>query len=179
MDPLVSLNLSLWSSIPYIKSTNSSSNYNPLSDILLSSPCLVRVELRATCIPTCYYLLILMMLSSFCLFLTFIAATRTQFTTVAIVATNDIHGSAFPTQMERSDTGERYSYGGLAYMGGIIDIIKAEYPDHTIFLDAGDQFQGGIESSKLISSGKIMNDFYAALDLNASAIGNHEFDFGP
>lgn len=81
--------------------------------------------------------------------------------------------------MERSDTGERYSYGGLAYMGGIIDIIKAEYPDHTIFLDAGDQFQGGIESSKLISSGKIMNDFYAALDLNASAIGNHEFDFGP
>ena len=24
-----------------------------------------------------------------------------------------------------------------------------------------------------------MNDFYDALDLTASAIGNHEFDFGP
>ena len=24
-----------------------------------------------------------------------------------------------------------------------------------------------------------MNDFYDAVDLNASAIGNHEFDFGP
>lgn len=24
-----------------------------------------------------------------------------------------------------------------------------------------------------------MNDFYDALDLNGSAIGNHEFDFGP
>lgn len=24
-----------------------------------------------------------------------------------------------------------------------------------------------------------MNDFYDALDLQASAIGNHEFDFGP
>jgi 2',3'-cyclic-nucleotide 2'-phosphodiesterase (5'-nucleotidase family) len=48
-----------------------------------------------------------------------------------------------------------------------------------LYLDAGDQFQGGIESSKLVSSGKIMNDFYDALDLNGSAIGNHEFDFGP
>lgn len=24
-----------------------------------------------------------------------------------------------------------------------------------------------------------MNDFYASLDLDGSAIGNHEFDFGP
>jgi 2',3'-cyclic-nucleotide 2'-phosphodiesterase (5'-nucleotidase family) len=24
-----------------------------------------------------------------------------------------------------------------------------------------------------------MNDFYDALEVNASAIGNHEFDFGP
>jgi len=48
-------------------------------------------------------------------------------------------------------------------MGGLIDIVKKEYPGHVIYLDAGDQFQGGIESSKLISSGKIMNDFYAAL----------------
>lgn len=64
-------------------------------------------------------------------------------------------------------------------MGRLINIIKGEHPGNVIYLDAGDQFQGGIESSKLISSGKIMNDFFGLLKVNASAIGNHEFDFGP
>ena len=48
-----------------------------------------------------------------------------------------------------------------------------------LYLDAGDQFQGGLESSSLISSGKIMNEFYNELKVDASALGNHEFDFGP
>ena len=64
-------------------------------------------------------------------------------------------------------------------MASLINIIKDQYPDHTLILDAGDQFQGGIQSSPLISQGKIMNDFYDAIGLQAQAIGNHEFDFGP
>jgi 2',3'-cyclic-nucleotide 2'-phosphodiesterase (5'-nucleotidase family) len=96
-----------------------------------------------------------------------------QFTTVAIVATNDIHGAALPTAMQRQDTKENYTYGGLMYMAGLIDIIKNEYPGHTLVLDSGDQFQGGIESSPLISSGKIMNDFYDAVEVSGSAVGNH------
>ena len=40
-------------------------------------------------------------------------------------------------------------------------------------MDAGDEFQGGIESSSLVSSGKIMNDFFNANKINASTIGNH------
>ena len=39
---------------------------------------------------------------------------------------------------------ENYTYGGLQYMADQINIIKDEYPDHTLILDAGDQFQGGI-----------------------------------
>lgn len=58
-------------------------------------------------------------------------------------------------------------------MGGLINIIKGEYPGRVMYLDAGDQFQGGIESSKLISQGKIMNDFFGLMELNGSAIGNH------
>ena len=46
-------------------------------------------------------------------------------------------------------------------------------------MDAGDEFQGGIESSSLVSSGKIMNDFFNTNKINAATIGNHEFDFGP
>ena len=58
-------------------------------------------------------------------------------------------------------------------MANLINIIKEENPDNTLILDAGDQFQGGIESSPLISNGKIMNDFYEAIGLHAQSIGNH------
>jgi hypothetical protein len=40
-------------------------------------------------------------------------------------------------------------------------------------LDAGDQFQGGIESSPSVSSGEIINDFMSEANMVASAIGNH------
>lgn len=51
-----------------------------------------------------------------------------------------------------------------------------ENNNNIVYLDAGDQYQGGIESSKLVSSGEIMSDFYKKAGLYASAIGNHEFD---
>ncbi len=38
-------------------------------------------------------------------------------------------------------------------MGRLIEIIQQQYSDSVMYLDAGDQFQGGIEASKLISSG--------------------------
>lgn len=100
--------------------------------------------------------------------------------TIAIIATNDIHGSAFPTEMMRADTQEKYNYGGLVYMSNMISTIRNQYgKSNTLWLDAGDQFQGGIESSKLVSDGKIMNEFFNTGGLDASAIGNHEFDYGP
>ncbi len=64
-------------------------------------------------------------------------------------------------------------------MASLINTIQDEYPGHTLLLDAGDQFQGGVQSSPLISHGKIMNDFYDAIGLNAQSVGNHQFDFGP
>lgn len=87
----------------------------------------------------------------FCLFLAIHIAYSQQ--TIAIIGSNDIHGSAFPTALVREDTQEKYNYGGLVYMARLIQIIKEEYPDNNLYLDAGDQFQGGLESSKLISSG--------------------------
>ena len=59
-------------------------------------------------------------------------------------------------------------------MANMISTIKNQYgKDNTLWLDAGDQFQGGIESSKLVSDGKIMNEFFNTGGLDASAIGNH------
>jgi len=67
-----------------------------------------------------------------------------KFSTVVIVSTNDIHGSAFPTYLYRTDTGEKYTYGGLEVMAQMIQTIREEYGGNMIYLDAGDQFQGGI-----------------------------------
>ena len=105
---------------------------------------------------------------------------QAQFTTVAVIGINDVHGTALPTSLERQfPQKQAYTYGGLMYMASLIETIKSEYPGHTLILDAGDQIQGGIESSPMISNGKIMNDFYDAVETNGNAIGNHEFDFGP
>jgi 2',3'-cyclic-nucleotide 2'-phosphodiesterase (5'-nucleotidase family) len=38
-------------------------------------------------------------------------------------------------------------------MATLIDIIKQEHKGNVLWLDAGDQFQGGIEASPLVSSG--------------------------
>ena len=71
-------------------------------------------------------------------------AVFSKFSTVVIVSTNDIHGSAFPTFLYRTDTGENYTYGGLEVMAQMIQTIREEYGGNMIYLDAGDQFQGGI-----------------------------------
>jgi 2',3'-cyclic-nucleotide 2'-phosphodiesterase (5'-nucleotidase family) len=71
-------------------------------------------------------------------------AVFSKFSTVVIVTTNDIHGSAFPTFLYRTDTGENYTYGGLEVMAQMIQTIREEYGGNMIYLDAGDQFQGGI-----------------------------------
>jgi 2',3'-cyclic-nucleotide 2'-phosphodiesterase (5'-nucleotidase family) len=38
-------------------------------------------------------------------------------------------------------------------MAQMIETIREEYGGNMLYLDAGDQFQGGIESSSLVSSG--------------------------
>jgi len=90
--------------------------------------------------------------------------------TVSIVGTNDLHGYAFPVN----------GRGGLAVLGGYLNNLRAaRAADHgaVILLDAGDTFQGGIESN--LSEGALVVDAYNALGYTAAAIGNHEFDFGP
>ena len=64
-------------------------------------------------------------------------------------------------------------------MASMIDTIRQQHPGNFLYLDAGDQFQGAIEASPLISSGQIMNDYFRSSKVDSSAVGNHEFDFGP
>ena len=61
-------------------------------------------------------------------------------------------------------------------MASFFDILREEFGDRSMYLDAGDQFQGGLETR--LSNGSIMTEFYNIMNLNSSTLGNHEFDFG-
>src|SRR5216683_4674969 len=80
---------------------------------------------------------------------------------LTIVGTNDLHGWI----------------GGLPTFAGYLSILRADNPDGTLLLDAGDLFQGTLAAN--LSEGAVVVDAYNYLGYQASAIGNHEFDYGP
>ena len=89
--------------------------------------------------------------------------------TLSIVGTSDLHGRIAP----------RGGHGGLALLGGYVRNLRAARTDDggaVLLIDAGDTFQGGIESN--LSEGAVVVDTYNALGYAATAIGNHEFEFG-
>src|SRR5262245_61185566 len=84
--------------------------------------------------------------------------------TISIVGTNDLHG-----HLE-----------ALPRLGGYIaNLRRARARDGggVILVDAGDVFQGTLESN--MNEGAAAIAAYNALGYDAVAIGNHEFDFGP
>ncbi len=95
---------------------------------------------------------------------------------IAILGTNDIHGSVFPLTIHSQSNNITYSYGGLEYLASYVRILREEWKERFLWLDGGDQFQGAIESK--ISNGSIITDFFNAIKVNGSAIGNHEWDYG-
>ena len=89
--------------------------------------------------------------------------------TLSIVGTTDLHGRVFPSN----------GHGGLEQLGGYLRHLRAARAADggaVLLLDAGDTFQGGIESN--LSEGALVVDAYNALGYDALAIGNHEFEFG-
>ena len=89
--------------------------------------------------------------------------------TLSIVGTTDLHGRVFPSD----------GRGGLAQLGGYLRNLRAARAvdgGAVLLLDAGDTFQGGIESN--LSEGALVVDAYNLLGYDALAIGNHEFEYG-
>jgi 5'-nucleotidase len=90
--------------------------------------------------------------------------------TLSIVGTNDLHGGLLPVD----------GRGGLALLGGYVANLRAARARDggaVLLLDAGDMFQGTLESN--ITEGASVIAAYNALGYAAAAVGNHEFDFGP
>ena len=100
--------------------------------------------------------------------------------TLVVLSTNDLHGSLLPISLKtREPKGSSpipYQAGGAPMLGAYVRVLQQEYRDHFLWLDAGDQFQGSLESN--LEQGAPVVQFYNQMGLSASAIGNHEFDFG-
>src|SRR4029079_7076690 len=91
--------------------------------------------------------------------------------TISIVGTNDLHGRFITDEQGR---------GGLTVLGGYTATWReprAADGGGVLLLDAGDTFQGGIESN--LSEGLAVVDAYNPIGYPALGIGNHDFDFGP
>ena len=99
-----------------------------------------------------------------------VAAPGTGTITLSIVGTNDLHGGI----LQRGDR------GGLALLGGYVNNLRAARARDggaVLLIDAGDIFQGTLESN--LNEGASVIAAYNALGYVATAVGNHDFDFGP
>jgi 5'-nucleotidase len=100
--------------------------------------------------------------------------------TIAILGTNDIHGTLSPMKFKTREVGNTpsiaYEAAGGAVLSSYVQTLKSEFEDRFIWLDAGDEFQGSLESN--LVHGASMVQFFNQTQLTAAAIGNHEFDFG-
>ena len=83
---------------------------------------------------------------------------------ISVVGTSDLHGHI----------------AALPWLAGYMENLRKarkETGGAVILLDAGDMFQGTLESN--LAEGAPVVHAYNALGYSAAAIGNHEFDFGP
>ena len=95
-------------------------------------------------------------------------------TTVAVVGLNDFHGHLLPQQRKTADNRVVES-GGASVLASMIHILREEMQGRVLVIDAGDEWQGTMESNQV--KGATVTDFFGKLGVNVAAIGNHEFDF--
>jgi 5'-nucleotidase len=84
--------------------------------------------------------------------------------TISIVGTNDLHGA-----IDRLPI-----FAG--YMANL-RAVRAADGGAVVLIDAGDMFQGTLESN--LNEGQAVIEAYNAIGYAAATAGNHEFDFGP
>ncbi|BFZ09278.1 hypothetical protein BsWGS_12317 [Bradybaena similaris] len=109
----------------------------------------------------------------------FVAATA-EFN-LTILHTNDVHARieeadiyGGPCTAELSVSGD--CYGGASRVRTKVLEKRKQYPNSTLVLDAGDQFQGTVWY--YVYGGNVTSEFMNLIGYDAMAIGNHEFDGG-
>ncbi|MSS63248.1 5'-nucleotidase C-terminal domain-containing protein [Velocimicrobium porci] len=98
------------------------------------------------------------------------AKAATGDVTITLLETTDIHGHLVETPSKEKSS---FQYR-MAYMAKLFNDYKAK--GDTIILNGGDTFQGTPLSN--LSYGKYLIQTLDAMKFDASAVGNHEFDWG-
>jgi len=88
---------------------------------------------------------------------------------VDVVSFNDFHGNL------AEDTSKTGKNPGMAKLVGAVDEYKAANAD-TVVVSAGDNYQGSAMSN--LTYGEPVSAMMKELGVTASAVGNHEFDWG-
>jgi 5'-nucleotidase len=93
--------------------------------------------------------------------------------TLHIAGLNDWHGALYELPIKED---AELASGGLPWLAGALDTLRKQHPDLLLF-DGGDVFQGTwpVNASQGIGGVKAYN----LIGVDAAAIGNHEFDYGP
>ncbi len=98
------------------------------------------------------------------------SAPREGVVTLSLIGLNDVHGQLQP------DAERRGLVSVSAYIEAVRNLRKLD-GGAVLLIDAGDMFQGTLESN--LGEGVPIIEAYNSLGVAATAIGNHEFDFGP
>ena len=95
---------------------------------------------------------------------------------VALLGTNDLNGYLFPEYYTNPLTGKKYTGRGLKNLWGYISNIRRGWGSRLVWLDAGNQFEGTLESK--VSFGESMNNFFNFAGLNGANIGKNDWNYG-
>jgi 5'-nucleotidase len=92
--------------------------------------------------------------------------------TLHLAAINDFHGALYERPIPGDPT---RAVGGLPWLAAAIGALRADHPD-LLLIDGGDSFQGDwpVNASEGMGSVRVFD----LLGVDATAIGNHEFDYG-
>lgn len=99
---------------------------------------------------------------------------------ITVLGVNDFHGAIEErTVLVKTSSGAtaELRVGGAALLASYLKRLRDQNHDGTIVLSAGDMWQGSIESNYFEGRPVVMLD--NAIGYDATAVGNHEFDYGP
>lgn len=120
----------------------------------------------------CFALLLVLALLLPCLPLPSVRAAAAETFVLPVFETSDLHG--FLVDSGYDDPAD-YQYR-LAYIADKVDDARRGDCQNTLLLDGGDIYQGNVVSN--LQNGAPIVAAYDAMEYDAVALGNHEFDWG-
>lgn len=98
---------------------------------------------------------------------------------IVIATISDFHGQLEPAYVFSND-GTLQEKGGISRLNTAFNKIKQQYPDKILLFGSGDYFTEDFRVGKYFAAfgGRPIACFLNDLPIEASTIGNHEFDFG-